>query len=161
MPRTSRPASEAPALVERFWETVPPVWHQTRAHIRRLAAEQFQLTVEQFQVLRRIRRGHTSVSQLAEAGLTTRSSVSKAVDALVRRGLIERVPDPHDRRHIGLRLTGEGERLLTSLFDQTSRWLAEKFTTLTPAEAKRLQGALPLLGRAFQQPAPPAKKRGA
>jgi len=42
--------------IEKFWETVPPAWHATRATIRKVAAEKFHLTVEQFQVLRRIRR---------------------------------------------------------------------------------------------------------
>ena len=142
--------SDLDHAIDRFWETVPPAWHRTRAHIRRLAAEQHQLTVEQFQVLRRIRRGHDSVSRLAEAGLTSRSAVSKAVDALVRRGLIERFPDAHDRRHVELRLSAEGERLLTSLFDQTRAWLAGRFDQFGPAELERLLDGMELLARGFR-----------
>jgi len=138
------------AAIDRFWEAVPPAWHRTRAYIRRAAAEQFQLTVEQFQVLRRIRRGHNSVSRLADAGGTSRSAVSKAVDALVRRGLIERFPDAQDRRHIELRLTGEGERLLTALFEQTRAWLAGRIERLNENETERLLDGMSLLARAFQ-----------
>ena len=137
-------------VIDRFWETVPPAWHQTRAHIRRLAAEQHQLTVEQFQVLRRIRRGHDSVSKLAEAGLTSRSAVSKAVDALVRRGLIERFPDARDRRHVELRLSAEGERLLTSLFDQTRAWLAGRFERLDEDDLALAMEGMSALARAFR-----------
>src|SRR5450756_2209874 len=105
------PAS-SPILIDKFWESVPPAWRQTRSQIRRIAVEKFQMTEEQFQVLRRIRKGSASVSALAEASQTSRSAVSKAVDALVRRGLVTRSQDPDDRRNVPLALTGEGQRCL-------------------------------------------------
>ena len=138
-------------LIDRFWEAVPPVWHITRAYIRQVAAEKFSMTSEQFQVLRRIRKGSDSVSALADANRTSRSSVSKAVDALVHKGLVSRLTDLIDRRHIHLTLTTEGERLLKEVYDQAEAWLREKFQTLAPDELALLLEALPVLQKTFNQ----------
>jgi DNA-binding MarR family transcriptional regulator len=139
------------AVIEKFWETVPPAWHATRAQIRKMAAEIFHLTVEQFQVLRRIRKGIDSVSALAEANRTSRSSVSKAVDALVNKGLISRSTDAHDRRHIHLSLSGEGERVLSAIYAETEAWLAARFARLTPEELDETLRSLDLLRIAFAE----------
>ena len=140
-----------PDLIDKFWESVPPAWHQTRAQIRRVAAEKFQLTVEQFQVLRRIRRGIASVSALAEANHTSRSSVSKAIDALVNRGLVSRSQDPHDRRNIPLALTDEGGRALSTIYAETEAWLAARFERLEPGERSHLLEAMDVLDKAFTE----------
>ena len=138
-----------PDLIDKFWESVPPAWHLTRDKIRRTAAEKFNLTVEQFQVLRRIRRGIASVSALAEASRTSRSSVSKAVDVLVNRGLVSRSQDPRDRRNIPLALTAPGSRALSAIYAETETWLAACFERLDGAEQARLLEAMDLLTKAF------------
>ncbi|MCJ7584611.1 MAG: MarR family transcriptional regulator [Anaerolineales bacterium] len=140
-----------PDLIEKFWETITPAWHATRAHIRKVASENFHLTVEQFQVLRRIHRGVESVSALAEANRTSRSSVSKAVDALVNKGLVSRNTDAHDRRHVHLSLTGEGERVLSAIYAETEAWLAARFARLTPEELAETLHSLDLLRKAFAE----------
>lgn len=139
-------------VIEKFWETVPPSWHATRARIRLAATEKFNLTVEQFQVLRRIRRGIDSVSTLAIDSRTSRSAVSKAVDALVNKGLISRQQDPHDRRNIPLALTEDGRRTLDVIYSETEHWLAGKFEVLTPEEQIVLVESLDLLQRVFSSP---------
>jgi DNA-binding MarR family transcriptional regulator len=138
-------------LIEKFWESVPPAWHNTRAYIRHVAAEKFSMTTEQFQVLRRIRRGIDSVSALADANRTSRSSVSKAVDALVNKGLVSRLTDTDDRRLVHLTLTSEGQRLLKEVYDQAEAWLREKFQTLTPAELTLLLDAMQILQKTFNE----------
>lgn len=133
------------SLIDKFWEAVPPAWFQTRAQIRRAAAEQFNLTVKQFQVLRRIRRGLNSVSAIAEDSHTSRPAVSIAVDGLVNKGLVSRLTDPDDRRHIRLSLTGEGMRAMDDIYAETNHWLEGKFSQLTPAASSLLLEALELL----------------
>ena len=137
--------------VEKFWETVPPAWRQTRSQIRRIAVEKFQMTEEQFQVLRRIRKGIASVSTLADSSQTSRSAVSKAVDALVNKGLISRSMDPNDRRNIPLALTAEGQRALSSIYDEAETWLSARFERLTPEERITLLAGMDLLSRVFDQ----------
>lgn len=137
-------------LLDKFWEVVPPAWFQARAQIRGAAAEQFNLTVEQFQVLRRIRRGFDSVSAIAEDARTSRPAVSKAVDGLVNRGLVSRLTDPNDRRHIQLSLTEEGARVMNGIFSEANHWLESKLTRLTPAESEQLLNALDLLQKTLK-----------
>jgi DNA-binding MarR family transcriptional regulator len=140
-----------PNLIDKFWETIPPAWHATRATIRAVAAEKFHLTVEQFQVLRRIRKGIASVSALAEANRTSRSSVSKAVEALVHKGLVSRLTDTSDRRHVHLSLSGEGERVLSAIYVETEAWLAARFARLTPEELGLSMQAMETLQKAFTE----------
>jgi DNA-binding MarR family transcriptional regulator len=139
-------------LIETFWETIPPAWRQTRNQIRGVAAERFALTVEQFQVLRRIRKGYNSVSTLAEEGRLSRSQASRAVDVLVNKKLVKRLTDAEDRRHIHLSLTDKGQQTLSAIYAETETWLAKRFQSLTPEQTQQIAQALSLLRDAFKQP---------
>jgi DNA-binding MarR family transcriptional regulator len=139
-------------LIEKFWETIPPIWRQTRTQIRGVAAERFGLTVEQFQALRRIRKGYDSVSALAEEGRLSRSQASRAVEVLVNKKLVTRLTDSQDRRHVHLSLTDKGEKALSATYAETEEWLAKRFQSLSPAETEKIVQALALLRAAFQQP---------
>jgi DNA-binding MarR family transcriptional regulator len=138
-----------PVLIDKFWESVPPAWRQTRTRIRRIAVEKFQMTEEQFQVLRRIRRGSTSVSALANESQTSRSAVSKAVDGLVHKGLVSRQQDPSDRRNIPLALTEDGQRVMEAIFNEAEAWLSVRFACLTTEETKALLQGMESLRIAF------------
>ena len=70
-------------VLDRFWETVPSIWNQVRNNLRCIAAESFEISVEQFHILRHVRRGICSVSELATAKNISRPAVSQAVDLLV------------------------------------------------------------------------------
>jgi DNA-binding MarR family transcriptional regulator len=138
-----------PILIDTFWESVPPAWRQTRSQIRLIAVETFNMTEEQFQVLRRIRKGFSSVSALAEAGQISRSTVSKTVDAIVRRGLVIRSQDLNDRRNIPLKLTDEGQRVLDSIFSDAEAWLSVRFERLNSMEIKTLLQGMDILRKVF------------
>jgi DNA-binding MarR family transcriptional regulator len=146
----SNPPSN-PLLIDRFWESVPPAWRQTRNQIRRNAVEKFQMTEEQFQVLRRIRNGSASVSALAETSQTSRSAVSKAVDSLVRRGLVARSQNPHDRRNLPLALTGEGQRVMDLIYGEAEAWLSTLFACLNAEETGLLLQGLDILRMVFEK----------
>ena len=146
----SKPSS-SPVLINEFWESVPPAWRQTRSQISRSAIENFQITEEQFQVLRRIRNGSASVSALAEANQTSRSAVSKAVDSLVRRGLVTRSQNPQDRRNLPLALTEEGLRVMDLIYSEVEDWLSSRFARLTVEETKLLLQGMEILRMAFNK----------
>jgi MarR family 2-MHQ and catechol resistance regulon transcriptional repressor len=139
----------SPLLIDKFWESVPPAWRQTRSQIRRNAVEKFQMTEEQFQVLRRIRNGSASVSALAEISQTSRSAVSKAVDSLVRRGLVTRSQNQQDRRNLPLALTEEGQRVMDLIYGEAEAWLSTRFAHLTAEETGLLLQGLEILRIAF------------
>ena len=145
-------APSSPLLIDKFWESIPPAWRQTRSRIHHSAAEKFQMTEEQFQMLRRIRNGSASVSALAEASQTSRSAVSKAVEALVRRGLVTRSQDPLDRRNLPLALTDEGRRVMELIYNDAETWLSARFACLTAEETQSLLLGMESLRKAFSNP---------
>ena len=147
----SNPPS-SPALIDKFWESVPPAWRQTRSQIRRNAIEKFQMNEEQFQVLRRIRNGSLSVSALAEASQTSRSAVSKAVDSLVRRGLVTRSQNQQECRNLPLALTDEGQRVMDLIYGEDELWLSSHFAYLSAEETRLLLQGLKILHKAFTSP---------
>ena len=109
--------------LDKFWETIPPLWGYIRAHIRAVATENFDISVEQFHILRFIRRGRCSVSDLADARNISRPAISQGVDALVNKGLVTRRQNKEDRRYVELELTPEGNALLDSVFQDTREWM--------------------------------------
>ncbi len=132
----------AELALDRFWETVPPLWGQVRAHIRAVAHERFRLGVEQFQVLRLIRQGRDSVSEIAAARNISRPAVSQAVDVLCGRGLLTRTEDPSDRRHTRLALTKEGSAVLDSVFGETRAWMKSRMAGFSSTELEHIVSAM-------------------
>ena len=84
--------------VDRLLETLPPVWDRIRSNLRSAATEKFGITLEQFHVLRHIRRGFQSVGDLAARKQISRSAVSQSVEVLVAKGLVTRRQESEDRR---------------------------------------------------------------
>ncbi|MFA5874158.1 MAG: MarR family winged helix-turn-helix transcriptional regulator [Anaerolineales bacterium] len=136
MDESTRSSEKLRQAVDVFWETFPPLWRMIHVHIREVAVEQFNITVEQFHILRHIRRGRDSVSALAEAKDISRPAISQSVDLLVTRGLIVRSIDPQDRRHVKLDLTAEGNALMDAIFGDTRQWMMK---TLEPLSADEIQ----------------------
>jgi DNA-binding MarR family transcriptional regulator len=78
----------------------------------REALAPWELTPSQGRALRVISEGDgTRVSDLAEALRIAPRSATEVADGLQQRGLVERTPDPRDRRAVLLRPTRAGRRL--------------------------------------------------
>ena len=131
--------------IERFWETVPTLWNFVRSHIRATATGNFDITVEQFHVLRHVRRGVTSMSDLATAKNISRPAISQAVDVLVRKGLLTRIHSTQDRRVVELALTDEGDALLASVFKETREWMKTRMSGMTADELEIIAKAMKAL----------------
>ena len=136
-------------MIDRFWESVPPTWNRIRTNVRGIAAEKFGITVEQFHILRHIRKGHGSVSKLAEAKGISRPAISQAVELLVNRGLVSRRQNPEDRRFVQLELTENGEELLSAIFRENRAWMEGKLSVLTPKQLMQIIAALDVLKTVF------------
>ena len=120
--------------IDRFWETVPPLWNTVRAHIRSTAAQNFDVTVEQFHVLRYVRRGMGSASELAAARNISRPAISQAVEVLVKKKLLARVQSKQDRRYMELTLTPAGNDLFDAVFKDTHAWMKKRMNTMSADE---------------------------
>ena len=135
--------------VDLFWDTVPPFWRMIQKHIRAVGQEKFNITVEQFHILRNIRMGRNSVSQLAEFRNISRPAISQCVELLVIRGLVTRTTDPQDRRHIKLDLTPAGNDLIDAIFDDTRIWMVDLFSLLDPGEVQALTLSLDFAQKSY------------
>ena len=133
--------------LDKFWETIPPLWGYIRAHIRAVATEDFDISVELFHILRFIRRGHCSVSELADVRNISRPAVSQGVDALVNKRLVTRTQSKEDRRFVELELTPEGNALLDSVFQNTRAWMKESLETFSQEELELAMRGMEVLKR--------------
>jgi DNA-binding MarR family transcriptional regulator len=141
-----------PAAIEAFWSTVPPVWNRVKGNVRAIAVEHYDISVEQFHILRHIRRGLTSVSELAEVKQISRSAISQAVEILVARGLIYRRQNALDRRNIPLELTESGNALLDTIWEKNRAWMKSRMISLNEQDLNTLTRAMEILSRTFAGP---------
>ena len=74
-------------------------------------------------------------------------AVSRAVDALVRAGLVQRAADPDNRRRLQLTLTAEG-RYLLSAAPKAGIGLETKLNRLAPSELRAIERGIEILERA-------------
>ena len=84
-------------------------------------------------------------SALAERMLRDRARTSRALSALLRKGLIERVALPHDRRSVRVSLTPAGQVLYQALMPQVQAINARILQVLDPAQKQVFDVALDLL----------------
>ncbi len=150
MPSASPPKETLEQTVDRFWETIPPLWSMIRSHIRAVATEKFGITVEQFHVLRYVRRGTGSVSELATAKNISRPAISQAVDVLVNKGLLTRTQSRQDRRFVDLALTPAGNELLDTVFKETRDWMKSHMTTFNAGELDNVMKAMDSLKKMLE-----------
>ena len=73
-------------------------------------------------------------------------AISRAIDALVRAGLVERQADPVNRRRLALRLTEEGQQVLTRPA-VTDRSLEGRLARLAASELRALERGIEILER--------------
>lgn len=83
-------------------------------------------------------REGTRLSDLAEALHIAPRSATEVADALQARGLVERTPDPTDRRAVVLRATGEGRRVRAEVDAARAADSRELLTRLAPGERAEL-----------------------
>lgn len=94
------------------------------------------------------RRGPQSVSDLAKAEGMRPQSMAEIVSDLEADGLVERRPDPNDRRRALVQLTGQGRSALHADRRAREGWLAQAIERdLSKAEQSALRDAVELLRR--------------
>lgn len=135
--------------VDSVLETLPPVWDRIRSNLRAAATQRFDITLEQFHILRHIRRGYCHVGDLAEKKQISRSAVSQAVDVLEKKGLVTRSRESDDRRLVHLELTSYASRVLDANFMENREWMRKKMESLSPEEMESIQKAMETLKMVF------------
>ena len=77
----------------------------------------FELTLGEFDVLATVSRsGSVTAAEICQAVMITAGGMTKRLDRLERRGLLQRTADPADRRSAHIVLTAEGTRLIDDAY---------------------------------------------
>jgi MarR family transcriptional regulator, lower aerobic nicotinate degradation pathway regulator len=110
--------------------------HQRHTTIFQDGMGDVQLTPTQYAALVKIRdMGQISQNQLGRLTAMDPATIQGVVQRLAARGLVDRTPDPHDRRLMQLRLTAKGRALVQTA---VARGIAITEATLAPlSEAER------------------------
>ncbi|MFL5482893.1 MAG: MarR family winged helix-turn-helix transcriptional regulator [Gemmatimonadaceae bacterium] len=99
------------------------------------------ITPQQYNVLRILRgAGPDGLPTLSigERMIEQTPGVTRLVDRLERKELVERTPCPKDRRRVFCRITQKGLDLLKELDDPVNRWDAQAVAVLPPSELDSL-----------------------
>ena len=123
---------------------------------RREAFSASEIESWEFDVLAALRRAgapyELSPGRLLRETLVTSGTMTNRVDRLTARGLVERHPDPDDRRGVLVRLTAEGKATVDAAFDALLRAEQELLADLPASAQKELAGLLRRLLAPFAQP---------
>ncbi|HEX3241261.1 MAG TPA: MarR family transcriptional regulator [Solirubrobacterales bacterium] len=93
------------------------------------------------------RFGPLTPSELADIERVKRPTMTRTLGCLEREGLIERTPDPADRRSALIALSAAGRERLRRLRGRKNAYLARHMRDLTPAEVETLERAAEILDR--------------
>jgi len=91
-----------------------------------------------FLLFRLYERPGQAQSDLADRDLQDHPNITRLVDALEQRALVERTPDPDDRRRSLVSLTAAGRQLMESLLPQVVAERRRIFRGLSATELETL-----------------------
>src|SRR5919198_4144138 len=101
----------APAGAERTARLLASVLPRLNRAMRGQVRPAAGLSMPQFIALRHLRHGPQSAGKLAEKFGVSRPTITRMVDGLIKKGLVERHVDPLDRRVAIISLTSSGRDL--------------------------------------------------
>lgn len=93
------------------------------------------------------RGGPTTPGELAEHERVQPPSMTKVINALADRGLVQRSDHPDDRRQVLVAVTEAGRSEVRETRRRRDAWLARRLADLTPDERATLAAAGTLLSR--------------
>lgn len=129
------------SLVEAFWAVARRLRRLTRD-----ALAPWDVTPSQSRALAVLRHhGTMRPGELAEHLHVVARSVTEVVDDLEGRGLVERLPDPHDRRATLVHLTDEGTDVATAIVAARDAEAQAFFASLPEADRAHLSRILSAL----------------
>ncbi len=150
-------ARERPDLDVRPLEVLSRVTRLAR-HLDRARGEAFSLRgleVWEFDVLAALRRAGPpyvlSPGHLLAQTLVTSGTMTNRIDRLAGRGLVQRRPDPHDRRGVQVHLTNAGQESVDAALADLLARETSLLAGLTAAQQQTLAELLRRLGTPFEQ----------
>lgn len=93
------------------------------------------------------RQGPMRLTALTATEQLTQPAITQLVTRLEREGLVERRPDPADRRAVLVRVTDAGAGIIHGRREERVRRFSQLAGQLTPEERQSIAAALPALTR--------------
>jgi len=101
----------------------------------------------QFSVLVRLEVGPRTPGELAEIERVAKPTMTKTLQPLVERGLVQRAPDPDDGRQVICSLTAAGRAMVRATRRRRDAWMRTRLAQLSPDEQRLVAAAERLLSR--------------
>jgi len=121
---TTRPCASASgsSLGLLFRQVRDAMWARMADELARAGHE---LSFSQYITLKKLALGATSATELARAAELNPGAMTRLIDKLIERGLVERHADPDDRRVVRIRLSDQGEAIWRDI-DQCGNRVRER-----------------------------------
>ncbi|MDQ7026350.1 MAG: MarR family transcriptional regulator [Anaerolineae bacterium] len=121
--------------------------------IRRQLRESFETTLPRFDVMAQLERNRDGLrmGEISKLLLVTSGNITGIIDQLVKENLVERSPDPHDRRAYQVKLTEKGIAAFDEMAILHRGWIADLNAGLSDEEQKILHGLLEKLNESLQE----------
>ena len=136
--REGAPAEHVVETARLLTALAPRLNRAVRGQVRPAAG----LSMPQFILLRALRHGALSAGDLAQRFGVSRPTITRTVDGLVKKGLVERNVDLSDRRVAMISLTEAGQRLHETTEIAAERFLASLLSGLPPERVARLEAGV-------------------
>ena len=102
--------------------------------------------------------GRLYISEIGDMASISKAQMTDSVDKLTSFGLLERVPDPADRRKIGIILTEKGKSTLAKFDAAMRKRMIDSLSWLQGEELTKLLDALKYLVATFEKIGCPASE---
>jgi DNA-binding MarR family transcriptional regulator len=144
-------------IIETIADTLPEIMRRI-IESRPLHQGEFDITLAQMRAMGAIgSQGACTMGELAGRLGISLSAATGLADRMVQQGLIERKPDPQDRRIVRVEVSKSGRRAHASMHKEKQRLMAAALGKLSHGELERMADSLTLL-RACLEVNPPEKK---
>ena len=130
----------------RLWLRLLTCTTLIESEVRRRLRENFDITLPRFDLMAQLDRAPSGMTlgELSQRMMVSNGNITGLVDRLVKQGLIQRRPLPHDRRVQIVSLTAEGQREFRTMARINADWVGEIFQGLSP---KDIEALMPLLAK--------------
>lgn len=145
--RVQGPPSEARQVAAEFLEIIPLVMRVVSADLRQTEDA---LHPANFRLLGMLSKRDWSLGDLAEKQAVSGPTMSRAITALERRGLVVRRRSEADRRIVRVAITREGRAVLDDVHRQMVDRLAEVIAPLSEESRSTMCAGLRLLREVFE-----------
>ncbi|MHA1975490.1 MAG: MarR family winged helix-turn-helix transcriptional regulator [Candidatus Hodarchaeales archaeon] len=119
---------------------------------QRMVLSETQVTPHQYSVVRALGisgENGLSLSQLAQVCYSSRPTMTYLIDALEKKNVVKRIPNPNDRRSLLVKLTSKGN-LLKKEAPSVIQIYADCCSILNPKESQNLSLLLKKLNKALK-----------